>query len=115
MDATQLAHSLGVATGRRELAERLLGELRRTASTWRVAEATAGGLRGSLRSAFFWQLTERWCSRVEGLAAQIESQIAELRTAELAARTAYEQAARPAPLQPAAQAQPLKVGRWWLK
>ena len=101
MDATQLAHSLGVATGRRELAERLLGELRRTAATWRVAEAKTGGLLGSIRSAFFWQLTERWCGRVEALAAQIETQLAELRTAELAARSSYEQAQRVAAAPPA--------------
>jgi len=102
VDSAQLAHSLGVATGRRELAERLLAELRRTAATWRGAEAKTGGLLTSLRSAFFWAVTERWCSRVEALAAQVEAQLAELRTAEVGARVAYEMAAA-TPTVPAAK------------
>jgi hypothetical protein len=84
-----------------------VGELRRTAATWRAAEAKAGGPLGAVRSAFLWALTERWCSRVEVLAAQVESELAQLRTAELGARAQYEQAAR------AAQAAPPPARRWW--
>lgn len=108
MDATQLAHSLGLATGRRELAERLLGELRRQVALWRAAEAKAGGPLGAVRSAFLWSLTERWCSRVEALAAQVESELAQLRTAELGARAQYEQAARAAQAAPPPAPEPPK-------
>jgi len=89
---TAAAHALGVTTGRRELAERIVGELRRRAARWRGADASPRGLLGSLQAAFVWSVTERWCARLEELAAGIETELAQLRTDELAKRAAYEQA-----------------------
>lgn len=97
VDTQQLAHALGLATGRRELAERLVGELRKSAANWRVAESKSTGLFGAFRTAFLWALTERWCSRLEALAAQAEADLAELRTAEQSARAAYERALQAVP------------------
>lgn len=110
MDPTQLAHALGVATGRRELAERFVGELRRASAKWRATEAKVGGLMGSLKSAFFWNLTERWCARVEELAAQVEADVAQLRTAEQQAQSSYDTAVRQPPAQPA-RPEPKRRGR----
>jgi hypothetical protein len=40
--------------------------------------------RGALRSALLWRFTEQWIARFEGVAAELELQVGQLRTAELA-------------------------------
>lgn len=91
MDTAQHAHALGVATGRRETAERVVGELRKAVATWRASEAKpSSGLGAALRAAFFWAVTERWCARLETLAAQVDSDLAQLRTAEQQAQMQYQ-------------------------
>lgn len=72
------------------MAERVVAELRKAAAAWRASEAKVTGLAGMLRAAFLWSLTERWCSRLELLAAQVESDVAQLRTLEEQARAELE-------------------------
>lgn len=95
MNHPEAAHALGVATGRRELAEQLVAELRRASARWRAADAQSSSLLGALRAAFLWSVTERWCARIEELASAIEARVAELRTAEQTQRAFYEQSSRP--------------------
>lgn len=87
----------------------MLGELRRLVATWRLSESKATGVRGSIRAAFLWGVTERWCARAEAFAAQVETDLAQLRSAEQAAQVAYQQHGlrqAPAPL-------PAPTKSWW--
>jgi hypothetical protein len=77
------AHALGVVTGRREVAERAASELRRHVAQWRAEDSTTKGLVGAARVALTWALTERWCTRLEALAASWESEALRLRQDEV--------------------------------
>lgn len=76
------ARALGVATGRREVVERAASELRRHVAQWRAEESKAKGLLGSARAALAWALHDRWCSRLEALAASWDTEAQKLRTEE---------------------------------
>jgi len=78
VDSAQQNRAIGVAQGRREAAEHFARALRTVVARWRAEEAGAG----ALRAALLHSLTERWCSRVEALALELEQQLPALRAAE---------------------------------
>jgi hypothetical protein len=73
------SYEQGLATGRREALEHVVAALRRRVAIWRTEETK----RGAVRSALLWRFTEQWIARVEGVAAELELQVGQLRTAEL--------------------------------
>lgn len=84
----------GIITGRREMAERAALELRRRIAAWRAEEEQQQGFFGRARAAFLWAVTERWCRRIEGLAATLEAEGLRLRSEEVEARRRAEQPKR---------------------
>lgn len=85
------AYRLGIVTGRREVTELLVGDIRRRLTEWRAADSNPqGGLRARAAAALRWSVTELWGARLSKFAQELEAQVIQLRRQEQGMRADLE-------------------------
>lgn len=87
-DRERRAHELGWLEAQQKSAEALAASLRAQAAVIRAEQPAT--LLARMRAAFLWELTEAWCARLDGMAAELDKQAVALAPTMQQRRAAFE-------------------------